>query len=170
MHIYLTGDIQIGKSTAINRALELMSITPGGFRTIFSNRQSESRRLHICPAAGTQKMNDGNTVVEFSPGGLRIFPDRFDSLGSELLRAAREDSSLIIMDECGRFEKNSPGFIDEVYRCLDCGKPILGVLREWEISWLERIKSHPDVHLITVSAENRDSLPEIIAAQLLPQI
>ena len=35
MHLFLTGSVQIGKTTALNKTLELLKVTPGGFRSYF---------------------------------------------------------------------------------------------------------------------------------------
>ena len=38
MHVFLTGEIQVGKSTALDKTLSLLKLPYGGFRTYFGGR------------------------------------------------------------------------------------------------------------------------------------
>ena len=35
MHLFLTGKVQIGKTTVVDKAIARLGVTPGGFRTYF---------------------------------------------------------------------------------------------------------------------------------------
>lgn len=48
MHVFLTGDVQIGKSTAIRRAIAQLGRPVYGFRTFFTDRESAEKSLCIC--------------------------------------------------------------------------------------------------------------------------
>ena len=89
MHVFLTGPVQIGKSTLIAAALDqLQPERLGGFRTISDApaadgsrsvhlfRASEHPQDHICTSA--------NRVGIRRPGlGIASFPAVFDAVGSE---------------------------------------------------------------------------------------
>ena len=45
MHVFLTGDVQCGKSTAISRALEQISRPLFGFKTLFTDRYNDNKAL-----------------------------------------------------------------------------------------------------------------------------
>ncbi len=83
-------------------------------------------------------------------------------MGADLLRRARQEDRLILMDECGYLERGALLFQDEVIRCLDSDTPVLGVVRLREGGWTERIRNHPRVKLLTVTEENRDNLPALL--------
>ena len=52
MHLFLTGSVQIGKTTALNKTLELLKVIPGGFRSYFGeDRKSPCRYLYMSSAA-----------------------------------------------------------------------------------------------------------------------
>ena len=51
MHVFLTGDVQIGKSTAIRRAIAQLGRPVYGFRTFFTDRESAEKSLYMLPAA-----------------------------------------------------------------------------------------------------------------------
>lgn len=46
MHVFLTGDVQIGKSTAIRRAIAQLGRPVYGFRTFFTDRESAEKSLY----------------------------------------------------------------------------------------------------------------------------
>ena len=99
------------------------------------------------------------------PCSAAAVPARFDALGASFLRAAQaHPEGLILMDECGRFEREAYAFQREIARCLDGDIPVLGVVRQGVLGWTELIRSHPRVTLLTVTAENRDAMPHTIAA------
>lgn len=88
------------------------------------------------------------------------FPERFDTYGCKLLEHA-EESTLILMDEIGKMERNASSFLNRVRALLDQDTPILGVVREEGSTPIqEYIRNHPKVHLVHVTEENRDSIKE----------
>ena len=44
MHLFLTGSVQIGKTTALNKTLELLKVTPGGFSAYIGEDRKSPRR------------------------------------------------------------------------------------------------------------------------------
>jgi hypothetical protein len=78
MHIFLTGAIQVGKSTAIRRFLEPHpSLTLGGFRTVsVSAAEGESDSVHIIPPGGrtAQGGKSGHAPLAGSPTGPPAVP------------------------------------------------------------------------------------------------
>ena len=106
-------------------------------------------------------------MVRFTARKPEVLPDRFDELGGGALRRARESGAgLILMDECGRFEGHALGFQREIFAVLEGDTPVLGVIRQGFPGWLDRLRAHPKIRLITVTEENRDALPGQIAALL----
>ena len=171
MKIFLTGEIQVGKSTVIHKVLSLLNIVPGGFKTNFApnvDRSSWNESLYINSPSTPPQYLPENTVAEFSTGRPQPCTEKFDTLGVDLIRSARKGSRLILMDECGFLEHKAVLFQQEILKALDDDLPILGVIRLMKQGqgWTEQIINHPQVSLYTVTRENRDELPQIIAAQL----
>ena len=168
MHIFLTGEIQIGKSTVINKTLELLKITPQGFRTYFGpDRANGDRLLYLNSADLPQVFREDNAVVRFREGQQpEVLTERFDRYGAQLIRWARADSALILMDECGSLESRAQVFQQEILAALDGAKPILGVVKLASTGWTDNIREHADVTLLTVTRENRDLLPRMLAYSL----
>ncbi|WP_088189340.1 nucleoside-triphosphatase [Desulfosporosinus sp. FKA] len=167
MHIFLTGDIQIGKSTVINKTLNLLKITPQGFRTYFGpDRAMEDRLLYLNSAALPQVCCEEKAIVRFGAGRPpEVLSERFDGYGAQLIRSVRadSDSALILMDECGSLESGALVFQQEILAALAGTKPILGVIKLASTGWTDQIREHAKVTLLTVTRENRDRLPQLLA-------
>ena len=132
MHVFLTGDRQVGKSRAVNGALALLGRPVYGFRTRFLTRERGSSSLYITPANDPENFSEDSMVAELRDGKMRPLSDRFDALGSALLREARlHPEGVILMDECGHLER-TPWFSrmrsgpawTEISRCWACSARI----------------------------------------------
>jgi len=164
MHIFLTGEIQIGKSTVIAKTLSLLAVITGGFKTYFGlDREAPDKWLYMNPASEPKNFTAENAVVQFSEGGPpQVLTDKFDTYGVELLRSARTDATLILMDECGSLERDAFLFQKEVLDTLEGRTPVLGVVKLASTGWVDQIRNHSKVKLITVTRENRDALPPLL--------
>jgi len=163
-HIFLTGDIQVGKSTLIHRVLALHpGLRLGGFYTLsaYPGADSSLRHVYMVPAARPHTPCDAsNTVALCHPGRpLRRFADVFDRLGPMYL-AQPDSPDLVLMDELGTLEGEALRFQSAVLRRLDGRVPVLGVIKPKPSPFLDAIRGRPNVHIIEVTADNRDSLPE----------
>ena len=162
-HIFLTGDIQIGKSTILMRYLAAHSnLRVGGFRTVWKNRWGDGcSTFHIISATENQPLTESNCV------GLRKgqWPERvcedyseiYDTTGVELLKNGGP-YDLYLMDEIGPGENNAVRFQEAVMALLDGDTPIIGVVRDKPGVLPDRVRSHPKVKVITVTLENRDEI------------
>lgn len=169
MHIFLTGEIQIGKTTVMARTLELLNSRYGGFKTYFGpDRGSADRCLYLNSAAEPDNYDIESRVVQFRKDDWPlVLTEKFNSTGAELIKTARENADLIVMDECGNFEQEALDFQRELITTLDQKKPVLGVLKLASSGWTDLIRNHHKVKLITVANQNRDELPKILAQHFL---
>ncbi|MDO5326787.1 MAG: nucleoside-triphosphatase [Clostridia bacterium] len=167
MHVFLTGDRQIGKSRAVRRAADALERPCYGFRTQFLTKERGTSSLYMVSPQGEPTLDEAHMVAELRDGKMRPLTERFDSLGGALLREARQHpEGLILMDECGHLEKNAQEFQKEILLCLDGDTPVLGVLRK-DQPWHDFIKQHPQVRVITVTEENRSEIDGVILELLL---
>ncbi len=171
IHVFLTGCIQVGKSTVINRVVdELKSENPHlkirGFKTISGPLDENGwDSIHIVRADGTEKVSESNCT--FRRGwidGQRVYESKknvFDEYGARLLDdESLSGADLILMDEIGLREANSTLFYASIMKALYGDTPILGVVQKREGGFLDNIRNHPKVKLIEVDEENRDEMPE----------
>ena len=174
MHLFLTGSVQIGKTTALNKTLELLKVIPGGFRSYFGeDRKSPCRYLYMSSAAEPCAFTPEHAIVKYglNENGMPvdIVLPRFEELGLQYLSEA-SSYPLIVLDECGRLEQQLPRFRARVLELLDGDVPVLGAVRQDAMGWLEDIRNHPKVQLITVTEQNRNDLPLQLAEYYAPFI
>lgn len=169
-HLFLTGEVQVGKSTLIQR---LLAAHPdwqaGGFRTV-TRWQGRQGSVHLIPArAGMEACTADNCV------GLRDLvvmrpvsrPEAFDRIGPELLRPGWAD--LLLMDELGTMERQAQAFCGAVLGALDGSLPVLGVIKPRSSALLDAVRAHPRVRVVTVTRENRDELLSSLEAWALEE-
>lgn len=167
MHVFLTGEVQCGKSTALARALKQISRPLFGFRTLFTDRYNDNKALYMLPADFTGSPAEAQIVAWFINGKPQPLTQRFNDIGATLLcKAQQHPEGLILMDECSRFERDALDFQKEIFNCLDSDIPVLGVVRQNASGWVDGIRNHPNVKLLTVTEENRDSIPNEIIKYL----
>lgn len=165
-HIFLTGDIQVGKSTIIQKVIHELGLSPGGFRTSWGDLLPDGSADLFLLGMDEAPSSDRIAARRFGSGrGITAFPDIFDEVGSHLIAEA-SSSPLIIMDELGFIEKNAAGFQDAVLSALNGSVPILGVVRNMQTPFLDKVRSHPNVNVIVVTRGNREE----IFAQVLADV
>ena len=169
MHVFLTGPVQIGKSTLLRASLDALQPQKlGGFRTVSVQPQADgSRPVYLHPACSPDELHESANRVGIRRPGLGIvsFPAAFETAGLAALAGA-EDCDLLLMDEIGRMERRADTYSARILTLLDGGVPILGVVqKKADTPLAQAIRSHPRVRLIEVSEENRNTLlPTILEA------
>ena len=168
MHVFLTGAVQVGKSTLIDRVLaQLPQLRTAGFRTVTEEDLPDAiGSVYLVGAdRGGERSGENRVAIRYgAPRGAEGFPAAFDRAGTAHLAAA-EESDLIVMDEIGRLEEKAERFCSRIEELLDGDVPILGVVqRRGDTPLQRRIRSHPRVRLIEVTQENRESLVHAVTA------
>lgn len=162
MNILLTGRRGVGKSAVVLKVLSHFDAVPSGFCTAFNDRSSDNRRLCIYPAGEAPSFDEAHTAAFFVDDAPRV-TDKFDTLGAEYLAAEGE---LVVMDEIGKLEENSPKLRLAVKAALDSSTPVLAVVRDGFPGWSAELAAREDADIVTVTEENRDGLPERIVHRL----
>ena len=149
----MTGPKGVGKSTLTRGLLAEESGSLGGFFTV-----KHEGGIYLLPAAKERVFTPENFLFRCGQGGdLR----RFDQLGCAAL-ADTAGCALLVMDELGPHEAEAIRFQAAVFRTLEGEIPVIGVLQQAESEFLDRIARHPQVTVLSVSRENRDSLPAVL--------
>lgn len=208
-HIFLTGNIQCGKSTLIQSILSRSAgkiTAAGGFLSYFTSRErNQPHMLYLGNASiyGTLFCKS-NHAAYISPAQLhetlmnqndspviaakfcctpppQVNLDAFNIHGRIWIEQGLANAQafshhsdilpVLIFDECGYLESNAPDFQQTIYNALDGSTPILGVIRHTTtVSWLDSIRNHPNVQLVTVTESNRDALVPQLTRQLLSHV
>lgn len=159
MHLFLTGEKRVGKSTVIAKLLAGRA-APAGFYT----KKAEVNGctgVHLLRANGEAPCEENRLFVCLAKHGPEM-TERFERLGCAALTESA-GADLILMDEIGPHEAEAKRFQQEVFRALDGDTPVLGVLQRAESPFLDAIRRHPKVRVRTVTSANRDGMAERVA-------
>jgi nucleoside-triphosphatase len=170
-HVFLTGEVGVGKSTALRTFIEASGLVPAGLMTVFGPAdETGAENLYLLPWSADPAAAAANAVrCGVRPAGSRNrreciaqrFPEVFDSLGVELVRAAcesvkRGSADIVVLDELGFLETDAKRFRSEVLRLLDDPRiAIAGVVKEKTLPFTDAIKKHEFTTVLMVTRENR---------------
>lgn len=160
MNIILTGERQIGKSTAMEKVLRELRCSRFGFLTRFDGPRADADRGLYMYSLDRSR---GEKVIEWKNDRPEVYAGVFDRFGSQLLS---EGGELAVMDELGKFETGALDFKRAVEAVFDSDTPVLAVVRINAEGWMQALKSRPDAAVITVTAQNRDAVPETVLRML----
>lgn len=155
-HIFLTGNVQVGKSTIIRRLLatELFYRKKiGGFRTINQEKFVYIMGANQSLADCSEKNICGRRFMDRL--NIESYPDVFDEVGCRFLQDV-QGADIILMDELGFLEARSYQFQNRVLEILDGEIPVIGVVKPKHDVFLDRIRSHPAVEIVEITPENRE--------------
>jgi nucleoside-triphosphatase len=159
-HVFLPGEIQIGKSTALRHFLERSAADADGFLTFFDARHGDERTLFL-GALDCGRVVEKRAIARMTTRGAQVFTDVFEGFGADVLaRAGRR--GLIVMDELGNLEEGAERFRREVFALLDGDKPVVGVVKKRASPFLDAVRAHPNIILLTVTKENREEIPDAL--------
>ena len=160
-HLFLTGPKGVGKSTVLGKLLENRE-TPAGFRTLRVPEAGGGAVYMLSPEDG--ECREEARIFSRRGNVTSLNASGFDRIGCGLLARSR-GRGLILMDELGPAESGSPEFCRAVWQTLEEADHVYGVLQQAESEFLSRVASREDVLVITVTEENRNSLPRRLAEQ-----
>jgi nucleoside-triphosphatase len=158
MHVFLTGDKQIGKTTVITSFLEKTGLAADGFMTYWEPTRPGERRLHLAPFAFEKFSTERRLIATDFGHGLSPVSEVievFDTYGKSLLDSSGS-CDCIVMDELGFIEANAKHFLASVVARIDGEIPIIGVLKKCDAQFIGAICAHKNVMLKDVTAENRE--------------
>ena len=104
-------------------------------------------------------------------GKYRVNVKNIDFMSEKALAKAVEELDLIVIDEIAPMETNSEKFKQQVNRCLDSKKPLLGTIHKRSRSgYIGRTKKRNDVRIFEVNEETRDVLPSKLTDLILEKL
>lgn len=162
-NIFLTGEIQVGKSTLLNKVISNLKGSIGGFQT---NRtvSNDSKEFFIHSLLDKNYINKIATIL-FNENKTKVIPytKSFEEIADSIIRKSINISDVIVLDELGFLESNAMNFQKSIFEALDSSKLVIGVLKARSTPFLDKIRERNDVIIYEVNKENRDSLlPDIL--------
>lgn len=160
MNVFLTGDINVGKTRLINRFVEQYCGSVGGYKTV----RKKSRIDDFYGVYLLDIRNNENLLCAMSRVGsckpdksLKSYNTVFETLGVKLL-TFDEMPELVIMDELGVLEEKCMLFGQKVHDCLEAKTDVLGVIKKRKSAFLEGIRNRKDVIVFEVNKSNADEV------------
>ncbi len=158
-NIAITGARQAGKSTLANWLLKKMNADATGFRTV------RYAVTDLGPLYEMVRLDTGASapISRLLPEGIRGIPETFDGFGVALLAQIRAcPAGVVLLDEIGRFERNSPEFLRELRELLDCEKTVVAVLKQEDLPHIRTIQARRDTLLIDLDVVTREQARQIL--------
>jgi len=157
LHIFLTGDRQVGKSTIIRDFLTNSGRTADGFVTYWEPGGDGGRNLYLAPFPSNAQSDQRHLLAPDKGRGL-IFSEStiraFEVYGTEIAGNSGK-CDFIVMDELGFLETKAVCFKQVIMRHINGDVPILGVMKASKTGFLDSIRAHPKVEVREVTVENR---------------
>ena len=163
-NVFLTGAINIGKSTIVSRVMaEFLrtGISTAGFYTLPYAIGGAVKGYYIHPLFPMEllPLPEKRIIGTIKGDQWAGVTQTFESIGTEILEQSLAGTAdLVIMDELGFFEEKAFGFQDRVVELLDSPKTVLGVIKPSNLPFLNDIRKRDDVWLLEVTRANRSHL------------
>ncbi|MDO4338440.1 MAG: molybdopterin-guanine dinucleotide biosynthesis protein MobB [Eubacteriales bacterium] len=170
LHIFLTGEKQIGKSTILRKLLDkarTCQIDVVGYETRKYAIEGMEKGYYLHSLLPMREYENDSPVV-IRTGERKMIPvtETFETLGVEILKQCAGKQAVICMDEIGKAEKKAESFQKEIFRCLDRELLVTGVLQKTDQEFIRAIQSRPDVCVYEITKENRDNIYSEIEKQM----
>lgn len=96
-------------------------------------------------------------------GKLGVDLAKLEEVGVRAIKRACDECDIIVIDEVGKMEVESPAFIEAVKYALDADKPMIITLHKKSRNpLLQDIRRRDDVRILEVTPTNRNLLPHKI--------
>ena len=166
MNVVVTGDIGIGKSTAVRAAMKHLGWTaPAGFFTHWDGQGRGADVLFIETWAGEKRPLARRLATPVVPGGLAYALEADAARWAADVLAAAAPGTPVVLDELGLIELASPEFAAAVAAAFRGPAPVLAVIQRRALEpWLGIVDPKTAGRLFRVDPATRAALPAQIAA------
>lgn len=164
MHIFLTGEKQVGKSTLVRRVLESAGIPYGGLLSV-SEIEDGIRRVYLRDIISEKEKKLCGICINHHI--TRKNPEVFDSFGVSLLERA-VDKALVVIDEIGNMESSADKYSTCIANLIEREDILVfGVLQNMARTALsDYIRESKNVMLYEVTEKNRDNLVSVLSEKI----
>jgi nucleoside-triphosphatase len=167
-NLLLTGPPGCGKTTVLERVLEhLGELRLAGFLTLELREHGQRVGFEAVGLGGRRAIL---AHVRFrspvSVGRYGVEPDRLVPLIEEELNRPLGTVDAFLIDEIGKMECHCPQFVATMRRLLGEPLPLVATIGLRGGGFIAEVKQRPDVRIVEVTQDNRQSLPSQIATWL----
>ena len=163
--IGLTGLPGAGKTETILKIVEMLKedeITVGGMITEPVLEKGERKGFYVeNMLTGEQKVFAHEDIESRrSVGKYGIDISALEEVGVTAIKKAMEEADILVIDEVGRMEVESPLFVETVREALESEKPMIITLHKKSRNpLLQDIRRRDDIRILEVTIVNRNLLP-----------
>jgi nucleoside-triphosphatase len=157
--VLLTGRPGVGKTTLIQKWISAHKGRCGGFYTQ-ELRQSGARvGFEIVTLDGHRALL-AHVQRRGAPrvGKYGVYVEHVEAVAVPAIARATVESDYVIIDEIGKMELLCEAFRAAVITAVDSSKRVLGTVMQHGDRWVEALKSHRNVTVLTVTIQNREHL------------
>jgi nucleoside-triphosphatase len=165
--LLLTGRPGVGKTTLIRRvAASLAGQHLGGFYTEEIRVAGERRGFRLTTFDGRQGvMASVDLRGRDRVGRYGVAVAVIDELAATALAPGRS-VSVYLVDEIGKMECLSRGFVDAMHALLESARTVVATIAQRGSGFIAAVKARDDVEIVEVTRGNRDALVQQVLAWL----
>jgi nucleoside-triphosphatase len=164
----VTGKPGIGKTTLIRQVISTMRLRAAGFYTEDLRTSGVREGFRIVTLDGDMALlaAAGRAgAVEVSKYGVDVA--ELDRVGVSALRRGRERGFVLVVDEIGKMQLYSRAFRQTIFEVVQCGHPLLGTVMGGRNPYAERIRRHPKVEVLELTADNRHEILGLLRSKFV---
>jgi nucleoside-triphosphatase len=171
--LLLTGPPGSGKTTTIQKVVELLGDEAGGFYTQEIREAGQRVGFQLVTLDGqwgwlARKVSTPPSPREMRFGNYLVDLDTIESLAITAVQHAIAKGQVVVIDEIGPMELLSPAFREVVHQLLRTPNlQAVGTIVQRPHQFADWVKAHPSVTILQLTPENRDDLPRDIYASLM---
>ena len=168
--LLLTGPPGCGKTTAIQKVLELLSCDANGFYTQEMRESGGRTGFKLITLDGREGILAHTSIgAKSRVGRYGVDLAVMDGIAVDTIRRGIDERGLIVIDEIGPMELLSQRFQAVVQEALDADQPVLGTIMRRSSPIADAIKARPDVRLIEAHRGKMEAVVEEIVDLLREQ-
>ncbi|OBR90752.1 NTPase [Clostridium ragsdalei P11] len=152
--IFFTGEKGIGKSTLLEKVIENIDCSIGGF--IQEKEFAEGMKIFKVISLYNPDDNYIMGRYDMKKEKMHMDMDIFNVIANDVLLKSLYSRDLIVLDELGFMEENAPLFKDTIFKILNSDKHVIGVLKECDGDFVQKIAKREDVQVIRIDKNNRN--------------
>jgi len=162
--VLLTGRPGVGKTTLIRKWTSAHQGRCGGFYTQ-ELRESGTRVGFEIVSLDGQRALLAHVQRRGAPrvGKYGVYVEQVEAVAVPAIERAIAEADDVIIDEIGKMELLCEAFRVAVQKAVDSPKSVLGTVMQHGDRWVEALKRHPDVTVVTVTMQNREHLFDQLA-------
>ena len=165
--LLLTGTPGIGKTTVLRKVAEqLAGRRLAGFYTEEIRQQGQRQGFRLVTLTGqTAVIAQVDFPKTYRVGRYGVAVAAIDALVTDAL-AIDPAVEVYLVDEIGKMECLSAGFITAMQQLLATEKQVIATIARHGTGFITAIKQRPDAELWEVTHANRDTLPQAVVGWL----